>query len=83
MLTEYISAAMRSAHYELMESGRFFGTIPDCQGVWGEDATLEGARGELQSTLEDWLLIKLRHGDPLPVVSGVDLNPQPGHAETN
>ena len=28
MLTDYIRAAMRHAHYELMENGQFFATIP-------------------------------------------------------
>ena len=28
MLTDYIREAMRLAHYELTEKGRFFGTIP-------------------------------------------------------
>lgn len=29
MLTDYIREAMRLAHYELMENGRFFATIQD------------------------------------------------------
>ena len=31
MLTEYIQAAMRHAHYEIMETGRFWGDIPPCK----------------------------------------------------
>ncbi len=69
MLTEYIQAAMRRANYELLEDGTFFATIPDFPGLWAYDAhTLEGCRDELQSTLEDWMLIGFRHGDPLSVV---------------
>ena len=63
MLIDYIHAAMRHAHYELMENKRFFATIPQCKGLWAERATLEGCRDELLSTLEDWIMIKLRHGD--------------------
>jgi hypothetical protein len=37
----------------------------------------------LASTLEDWLMIKLRFGDELPVVGGIDLNPQPAYAEAD
>jgi predicted RNase H-like HicB family nuclease len=77
MLTAYINQAMRQAHYELMENGRFFGSIKACQGAWAEAATLEECRAELQEVLEDWLLIKLRFGDEIPVVDGINLNTDP------
>lgn len=74
MLTEYLQRAMRRGHYELMENGRFFGAIPQCRGAWGEGATLEECRQELQEALESWIMVGLRHGDELPVIEGVDLN---------
>ena len=77
MLTEYIRAAMREAHDELMEDGRFFATVPPCEGLWADGATLEGTREQLQGVLEDWVLIKARHSDVFPVIAGVDINPQP------
>ena len=84
MLTQYIQQAMRQAHYELMENGRFFGRIPQCQGLWAESSTLEECRDELQSTLEDWLLLGLQLGHPLPVIEGIDLNRQaPAYAEAH
>ena len=83
MLTEYIQAAMRAAHYELMEDGRFFASVPPCEGVWADGDTLEAAREELQDVLEDWILIKARHGDIFSVVAGVDINPQPAYAEAD
>ena len=73
MLTDYIREAMRLAHYELMENGRFFATIPKLRGLWAEDATLEACQEELQSTLEDWIMIKVRFGDKdSPVLKGSD-----------
>lgn len=74
MLSDYIRQAMRHAHYELMENGRFFGSIPPCQGAWGEGATLEECRDELREALESWIIVGLRHGDELPVIDGIDLN---------
>jgi len=74
MLTEYIEHSMRKAHYELMEDGRFFATIPKCKGLWDEGRTLEKCREELRSTLEDWLLLGLQLGHNLPVVDGINLN---------
>jgi len=75
MLTDYIRAAMRHAKYELLpESGTYYGSIPDFQGVWANASTLEDCRQELQEVLEDWMLLSLRHGHRLPVVDGLDLN---------
>ena len=84
MLTEYLQSALAQAHYELMENGRFFGSIPPCPGVWAEAATLEGCREELRTALEGWVLLGLQRGDALPVIAGLDLNPKvPAHAETD
>ena len=82
MLTEYLLHAMRQAHYELMENGRFFGSIPPCAGAWGEGATLEECREELAEALEAWIVTGLRRGDRLPVIDGIDLNAQE-YAETD
>ena len=74
MLTDYIHRAMNKGRYELMENGRYFGVIPGCDGVWAQGKTLEACRAELQSTLEDWLLLGLQLGHKLPVIAGIDLN---------
>jgi predicted RNase H-like HicB family nuclease len=85
MLIDYIQAAMRHAHYELIENQRFFATIPPCKGLWAEGATLEECREELQSTLEDWLLLGFQLGHKLPVIDGMNLNRtngrRPAHAQ--
>ena len=42
MLTAYLEAAMRSAHYELLpDDGKFYGEIPQCNGVYATAASLE------------------------------------------
>lgn len=73
MLTEYIHAAMRHARYEILEDGTFYGSIPEFQGVFANQSTLEACREELQSVLEDWILLGLHFKDPLPIVDGIDL----------
>jgi len=84
VLTQYIQRALHHAKYELMENGRFFGRIPECRGLWAEATTLEECREELQSTLEDWLLLGLQLGHPLPVIDDIDLNrKEPAHAEAD
>ena len=74
MLSLYIQQAMAKAHYELMENGRYFGSVTGCAGVWAQAKTLEACRAELQSALEDWLLLGLQLGHKLPVLGGVNLN---------
>lgn len=75
MLTKYIEAAMHRATYEILEDDKtYFGSIPDCQGVWANEDTLEACRDELESVLGDWILVKVSDHSPLPVIDGIDLN---------
>ena len=76
MLTKYIAAAMHRATYEILEDDKtYFGSIPDCQGVWANEDTLETCRDELESVLEDWILLGLRLGHTLPVIDEMNLTP--------
>ena len=59
MLTAYIQTAMQQAQYKILEDGSYFGEIPDFQGVWASEQTLEDCRRILQEVLEEWLLLKL------------------------
>ena len=68
---------MRHAKYELLENGQYFGSIPQCRGCWAEGENLEDCRSELQSTLEDWLLLGLQLGHKLPAIDGINLS-RPG-----
>lgn len=81
MIAHYINAAMELAEFELMENGRYFATIPPCEGFWAEGATIEECKAEMPSILESWLIVGIRHSDHIPVIAGIDLNPQPIHAE--
>jgi predicted RNase H-like HicB family nuclease len=73
VLIAYIQAAMRQAIYELLEDGTYYGEIPNFQGVWANEAALEACREELQSVLEDWILVRVADHLPLPVVGGLEL----------
>ncbi len=44
------------------------------KGFWANEHTLEECREVLQEVLEEWLLLKLRDKDPLPLIGGIDLN---------
>jgi predicted RNase H-like HicB family nuclease len=75
MLITYIQNAMKLAKYEILENGQYYGEIPGFQGVWAQADNLETCRDELQSALEDWLILGLRMGHKLPVVAGIQLLP--------
>ncbi len=77
MLTAYINAAMRKAHYEILPDGEgYFGKIENLQGVWANANTLEACREELQEVLEEWIILGLKMGHFLPEIDGITLNIQ-------
>lgn len=79
ILSEYVEQAMEQAVYDKLEDGTFNGRIPSCQGVLAFGTTLRECEYELRSTLEDWILVGLKLGHPLPVIGGIDLNKEPAH----
>ena len=74
MLIEYINKAMAKAVYEKLEDGSYSGKIPPTPGVIAFAETLFQCQEELRAVLEGWLIVKIRHGDKLPVIGGINLN---------
>ena len=74
MITEYIGEAMRRAKYKILEDGTYFGWIEDLLGVWSNGASLSLCQQELQSVVEDWLLLGLKLGHHITPLGGIDLN---------
>lgn len=75
MFSDYIRAAMKAAHYEILpEDELFYGEIPGFRGVLATGQTLEECREELESVLEGWILLGIRLGHELPILNGLDLN---------
>lgn len=66
MITEYILQNLAKAHYKILDDGTYYGEITGLQGVWADGKTLESCRKTLKEVLEDWLVLKLRDGDPIP-----------------
>jgi predicted RNase H-like HicB family nuclease len=73
MLTSYIREAMRLAQYEKLEDNTYYGEISGFDGVWANADSLDACREELQSVLEDWLILGLRMQHNLPTVAGINL----------
>jgi predicted RNase H-like HicB family nuclease len=74
MLLEYINEAMAKAVYDKLDDGSYSGKIPQCPGVLAFAETLYKCEQALRSALEGWLLVKIRHGDTLPVIRKINLN---------
>ncbi|MEX0728128.1 MAG: hypothetical protein WEB58_12080 [Planctomycetaceae bacterium] len=77
IISEYIGQAMAQADYDKLDDGSFAGRIPSCKGVVAFAPSLYECETQLQSVLEDWLLIGFQLKHPLPVIDGIDLNKEP------
>ncbi len=74
MVSEYVSAALRKARYEILaEDSSYYGEIPGFDGVYANAATLEACRDELREVVEEWILFRVSRNLPLPVVDGREL----------
>ena len=74
VLTDYIEQAMALAVFEELDDGTYGATIPPCLGVIAFGDSVSDCNEELRATLEDWILVGLKLGHSLPIVSGIDLN---------
>ncbi|MBN1831401.1 MAG: type II toxin-antitoxin system HicB family antitoxin [Deltaproteobacteria bacterium] len=83
ILSEYVEKVMAQAVYDKLEDGTFAGRIPPCKGVVAFGKTLRECEDELHSTLEDWILVGLKLGHPLPVIEGIDLNRGPARGQVD
>ena len=74
VVSEYVTAALHKARYEILPEDRsFYGEIPGFDGVYANAATLEACREELREVLEEWILFRVSRGLSLPDVDGREL----------
>ncbi|MBI5470226.1 type II toxin-antitoxin system HicB family antitoxin [Candidatus Kaiserbacteria bacterium] len=67
MIQDFIDTFLDRARYEMIDKGnRFYAEIPALRGVWATGQTLEECRKNLLSTLEGWLVFRLRNRLPVP-----------------
>src|SRR3990170_3184865 len=81
ILTDYVNQLMAQAIYDKLEDGTFSGRIPSCKGVVAFGSTLRDCEEELRSTLEEWILVGLKLGHPLPVTAEINLNTMPTYEQ--
>ena len=73
MLSEYIQKALGKAQYKKLDDETWFAEIPGFKGVWANAGTVEECRRELLEVLEEWMILKIRDGDPIPEIEGVEI----------
>ncbi len=81
VITEYLEKAMEQAVYEKLEDGTYAGRIARCKGVVAFAPTLKKCEEELQSVLEEWILLGFQMKHPLPVIGNINLNKEPDYAK--
>ena len=79
ILTDYVNWLLAHAVYDKLDDGSYTGRIPECKGVIAFGTTLRECEDELHSTLEDWILLGLKVGHPLPVIADINLNKEPAY----
>ncbi len=76
MIRAYIGAAMKKAHYEIIDQAEepYYGEIPGLQGVMATGQTLEDCRINLEDALDGWLVLGLQLGHSIPEIAGIKLD---------
>lgn len=74
MIEKYIEAAIENAVYKKLDNQSWFTEIPGFQGVWANAQSVEACRKELIEVLEEWILLKTRDKELLPIIQGIDIN---------
>ncbi len=75
MLTNYINNLITQAKYDILEDDNsYYGEISGIQGVWANEKSLTECQRALREILEEWLLIKLRRNEKLPIIKKINLN---------
>jgi len=69
MLLKYSEKALAHARYEIMEDrDPCYGDVPELAGVRATGPTLEECRKNLADVIEDWIIIRLKRGLPIPPI---------------
>ncbi len=67
MIQDFLNTYLAKAKYEMIDDGKnFYAQISSLRGVWATGKTLEECRANLVSSLEGWLIFRLRNKLPVP-----------------
>ncbi len=67
MIQDFITSNLNKATYEIIDNGkRFYAETKGLRGVWAVGKTLEECRANLMTTIEGWLIVRLKKNLPIP-----------------
>ncbi len=67
MIQDYITTQLNKASYEMIDgSKKFYAEVKTLRGVWATGKTLEECRLNLMTTIEGWLIVRLKKNLPIP-----------------
>ncbi len=67
----YIQKALALAEYHYDEETKsWVGEIAELPLCWAQGDSVEEVRAELAETVEGWVLLAIRQGDPIPKIAG-------------
>jgi len=72
MFAEYIQASLERAVYKTLEGEdeTIFVSVTELPGAWATGKTVEEARKRLIGVIEEWILLGVRLGHPIPPIGG-------------
>lgn len=71
MIIDYIEAALNKAHYDMIQDKEpFYAEVAGLEGVYATGKSLEECRKNLSEVIDDWIVIRLRRGLPIPPIEG-------------
>ncbi len=73
MIREYVERALRQAQYDKLPDGTFYGEVPRLRGVLTAAETLEECRNQLAEVVEEWVLVRVAKGLPVPRLGKVEV----------
>ena len=73
MIREYVERALRSARYDKLEDGTFYGEVPRLRGVLATGESLEECRNQLAEVVEEWVLVRVAKGLAVPSLGKIEV----------
>jgi predicted RNase H-like HicB family nuclease len=71
MISQYVASALERAQYRAIDDGTFAATVRGLKGVVATGATLEACRRDLAEVVEEWVLVRVARGLPVPSLGKV------------
>jgi predicted RNase H-like HicB family nuclease len=73
MIRQYVEEALRTARYEKLDDGTFYGEVPRLRGVLATAQTLEECRDQLAEVVEEWVLVRVAKGLAVPPLGKIGI----------